>query len=353
MVNEVQESGRATCLDVARLAGVGHSTVSRVINTPERVAPETRKRVFQAMRLTGYKPSSAAQMLVRQKSETIGLVITKEHFSSFYGTQLIDGLLETLTERGLKLAMSTLPCSADAEAIEQLPILRSLSVDGLIFDLIQLSGDMDRVIGRLGLPCIFVNPQVKREFNAVLPDDVSVSRLATEHLIARGHRQIGYIPTSGLAAHSSQQDRMKGYAEAMIANELKPMPLWDVPLAAVKKPTTDYAERIRRYREGNGCTAVVAYNGIEAARIIYAAYELGLRVPADLSIVACDFDPVNDVPPVDITSFHFDRGAMGRKAVEMVEARIRNQGRDVPSARFMGTLILGESVLFINMEASA
>lgn len=344
MQNDIIEKSRATCIDVARLAGVGHSTVSRVVNNPELVAPGTRKKVFEAMQMTGYKPSSAARMLVRQKSDTIGLVITKEHFSCFYGTQLIDGLLETLTNKGLKLAMSTIPSSAPIEEFDKLPILKSLSVDGLIFDLVQVGGDLDLLIARLGLPYIFVNPQTKREFNAILPDDISVAKQATQYLIERGHRKIGYMPGSGLAAHSSQSDRRKGYAEAMIKHDLKPIPLWDVPLTAVKKPVQDYYDRTKFYFEKNGCTAIVAYNGIEAARIIFAAYQLGLRIPADLSIVACDSDPVIDVPPVDITSFHFDRNAMGQKAVEMVEARIHNGGRDIRSVEFQGILIPGESV---------
>jgi LacI family transcriptional regulator len=315
-----------------------------VVNNPDLVAPETRKKVFEAMQMTGYKPSSAARMLVRQKSETIGLVITKEHFSSFYGAQLIDGLLENLTDKGLKLAMSTVSCSAPVAEIDKLPILKSLSVDGLIFDLVQVSGDLDLLIARLGLPYIFINPQIKREFNAILPNDISVAQQATQYLIDRGHRRIGYMPGSGLAPHSSQSDRRKGYAEAMIKNDLKPLPLWDMPLTAVKKPVQDYFDRTRFYFEKNDCTAIVAYNGIEAARIIFAAYQLGLRVPEDLSIVACDCDPVIDVPPVDITSFHFDRNAMGQKAVEMVETRIHNGGKDIRSVEFQGTLILGESV---------
>jgi DNA-binding LacI/PurR family transcriptional regulator len=345
MQNDILEKSRATCIDVARLAGVGHSTVSRVINNPELVASETRKKVFEAMRMTGYKPSSAARMLVRQKSETIGLVITKEHFSSFYGTQLIDGLLETLTAKGLKLAMSTIPCAASVEDIDNLPILKSISVDGLIFDLVQVTGDLDQLIARLGLPYILINPQVKRGFNSILPNDVSVARQATKYLIDLGHRKIAYMPEGGLKIHSSQSDRMRGYAEAMIQNNLKPMPLWDVPLAAVKKPVKDYIDRTKFYYENQGCTAIIAYNGIEAARIIFAAYQMGIKIPEDLSIVACDCDPVNDVPPVDITAFHFNRSGMGQKAVEMVEARIRGGGRDIPSVEFEGMLIPGESVL--------
>jgi LacI family transcriptional regulator len=164
-------------------------------------------------------------------------------------------------------------------------------------------------------------------------------------LINRGHRKIAFIPSVGKNPHSSQPDRMKGYAEGMIQAGLQPIPLWDVPLAKVDYPVEDYLTRIRLSKEKYGCTAVVGFDSMGAPRTLYACYQLGLKVPQDLSIVACDYDPVMLVLPVEITCFHFDRTAMGKQAVEMLDQRIQSSGADVPSISLENSLIEGKSVI--------
>jgi DNA-binding LacI/PurR family transcriptional regulator len=336
---------KITSIEVARLAGVAHATVSRVVNNPGIVSPDTREKVLKAIRATGYKPSSSARMLVRQKHETVGLIFEKEHIKTYYGSCLIEGVSESLAENGQRLAMAMVKWHSRVEEIETLPLLRTVSVDGLILDIHALIGDQDAVVARLGLPYIFINPSGYRPYNTIMPDDVLVARDATQYLIARGHRKIAYIPGPGTVAHSSQADRMKGYAEGMIKAGLQPVPLWDVPLEKEDYPVEDYLSRVRIFKEKYGCTAIVAYDATEAPRILYAGYKLGLEIPQDFSLVACDYDPVMRVLPVAITCYHFDRTAMGKRAVAMLDQRIKCSGADIPSIRLDSTLIEGKSVI--------
>jgi len=336
---------KITSVEVARLAGVAHATVSRVVNNPGIVAPDTREKVLKAIRATGYKPSSSARMLVRQKQETIGLIFEREHIKTYYGACLIEGVSETLAKTGQRLAMAMVNWHSPVEEIEDLPLLRTVSVDGLILDLHALKGDQDAVVARLGLPYININPSGYRPYNTIMPDHVSGARDATQYLIDRGHRKIAYIPSPEQNLHSSQPDRMKGYAEAMIKAGLPPIPLWDVPLMKDDYPVEDYITRVKLFKEKYGCTAMVAYSAIEAPRTLYACYQVGLKVPHDLSIVGCDYDPVMQAIPVAITCFHFDRTAMGKQAVEMLDQRIINPGTDIPSITLHSTLIEGKSVI--------
>ncbi len=336
---------KITSVEVARLAGVAHATVSRVVNNPDIVAPDTREKVLKAIRATGYKPSSSARMLVKQKHETVGLIFEREHIKTYYGACLIEGVSETLARTGQRLAMAMVNWHSRVEEIEDLPLLRTVSVDGLILDIHALEGDQDAVVARLGLPYININPFGYRPYNTIMPDHVSGARDATQYLIDRGHRKIAYIPSPGQNLHCSQPDRMKGYAEAMIKAGLQPIPLWDVPLTAVANPVEDYITRTKLFKEKYGCTAVVAYNAIEAPRVLYACYRLGLQVPQDFSIVACDYDPVMQVLPVEITCYHFDRTAMGKRAVEMLNQRIKNPEMDIPSINLNSTLVEGNSVI--------
>jgi LacI family transcriptional regulator len=337
---------RPSMMDVAKLAGVVHSTVSRVINNNPNIGDATRQRVLDAIRMTGYRPSLAAQILARQKHETIGLVFEREHVKTYYGACLIEGVSEKLAESGQRLAMGMIPWQSQAEEIEKLPLLRSVSVDGLILDINHIEGDWDSVAARLGLPYISINNSGYRDYNMIKPDDVSVAREATQYLIDRGHRKIAYLPCPGTLRHSSQTDRMKGYADAMLKADLPPIPLWDVPLEKVEYPAEDYLFRTKLFKEKYECTAIVAFNATEAPRLLYAAYELGLRIPRDLSLVACDFDPAIRFLPVPITCFQFDRTQMGRLVVDMLAERINNSGKAIPSILFKGTLVEGVTGLY-------
>jgi DNA-binding LacI/PurR family transcriptional regulator len=131
----IQSGNKLTHIDIARLVGVGTSTVSRVLNNSKRVAPRTREKILNAIRTTGYRPSSAARMLVRQKHDTIGLIFEREHIKTYYGSCLIEGVSEKLAESGQRLAMGMVSWQSRVEEIEDLPLLRTVSVDGLIFDI--------------------------------------------------------------------------------------------------------------------------------------------------------------------------------------------------------------------------
>lgn len=336
---------RPSVVDVARLAGVVHSTVSRVINNSPGIGEDTRERVLEAIRMTGYKPSLAARMLVKQKHETIGLIFEKEHVKTYYGACLIEGISEALVETGQRLAMAMVRWNSRVEEIDSLPLLQTVSVDGLILDVHVLAGDYDALVSRLGLPYITINPLGYRPYNTIMPDDVSAARDAVQYLIDRGHRKIAYLPSVGQNPHCSQPDRMRGYSEAMVNAGLQPIPLWNVPLSRGDYPVADYVQRARLYKEEYGCTAVVAYSAIEAPRLLFGCYQLGLKVPEDLSIVACDYDPVLQVIPIEITCFQFDRAAMGRQAVAMLNRRIQSPQEDIPSLNLASELVEGTSVI--------
>jgi LacI family transcriptional regulator len=347
MAENTRTAGKKlTYVDIARLVGVGASTVSRVLNNSVRVAPNTREKILNVIKATGYKPSSAARMLVRRRHETIGLIILKEQAKTHYGARLIEGISEKLTRMGLRLAMSMVSRVEDrAEDIETLPLLKMASVDGVILDVAQIAGDIDAVAGRLGMPYIFVNPASYKACNSLVPDDTAISEQTTQYLIERGHRRIAYIayPTTPWLPHYSHQDRLKGYTQAMLKAKLQPIAMWENPLPDSKGPTPDYIGRVKFVREQNA-TAIVAYDAMEGVRILFACYQLGLRVPEDISVIACDYDPIALVPPVPITCFNFDRSEMGKLAVQMLDRRIENNGEDIPTMVLKGTLIEGETV---------
>lgn len=324
---------RVTCIDIARMVGVAPSTVSRVINDSQRVSADTRRRVMNAIAATGYRPSLAASSLPRRRHDTIGL-ITESTAHGSYGPELIRGVSVALTASGQRLAINMISDLQPAEALEGLPLFQSVSVDGLILDVCNTTGDIDAVIGRLRTPAVFVNAPSPRPFNTVMPDDEHVARRATEYLIERGHRKIGYLPNCQVP-HSSHPLRMNGYAQAMLKRGLGPLPMWD---AALEHRPALFAERLAMLRS-HGATAVVTYNGIVAAYAVRACVELKFKIPDELSIVACDYDPVAEFTVVPVTCFRLDRAEMGRLAVGMLAERIEHPSRNVKSIFLSGELV--------------
>ncbi len=330
------DKSRLTYRDVARIAGVAPATVSRVLNKSTKVAPGTRDRVLAAIKDTGYKPMFAARMLARQRHETIGLIFEKEHVKTYYGAGLIEGLAEALTEKGLHLALNMISWDGTPGDLGRLPILETRSVDGLVLDVAQLGEGIAEIVAESGLPAVFVNPTEPMEHNAIVPDDLGASRMATEYLIGKGHTKIGYMPCYRQETHHSQRDRMKGYVETMTAAGLEPMPRWDCPPKRILGPRTDYHERLDLYRIEYGATAIVAYSMIEAIPLAFACSQLGLSIPGDVELVGCDYDPSIQIVPVQIPCVYLDRAKMGRIAIEMLLRCIENPKEDIPSYAYRG-----------------
>jgi len=332
-----------TCIDIARMVGVAPSTVSRVINHSEKVSADTRARVLSAIQATGYRPSVAASSLPRRKHDVVGLVSEMAVDPSSYGPDLIRGISIAISKLGQRLAMDTVQYNDPAEVLERLPLLRSLSIDGLILDTHSIVGDIDAIVAKMRVPYVFVNAPIPRTYNTVMPDDIYVAGLATEYLIERHHRKIAYLPYAERQRHSSQALRMAGYSQTMMRLELPPGPLWNVPTKADGHQIEDYIERVRIYRE-KGITGVVTYNAPAAALLMRACVMSNVRVPHELSIISCDYDPMNRYTVVPITSLHLDRAEMGDAAVRMLLWRIENDWADAPSVSIQAKLVEMESV---------
>jgi LacI family transcriptional regulator len=208
-------------------------------------------------------------------------------------------------------------------------------------------------VDEIGLPCVIVNPPNPVSFNAVLPDDVTVANQVTAHLIENGHKKIGYVPRLASCTHGSQFDRMKGFSQAVNQNSLELIPGWDIPLGRGEGEVgiedehylPDIKARLEFYLEKNNCTAVVAYDARIAARILVAAYEMGLKVPNDFSIIACDYESSLKRHICKVTAFKIDRSEIARCAVEMMMQMVEKGVDRINSIYVKGKFVQGDSVV--------
>lgn len=280
-----------TIEDVAKLARVSVSTVSRVLNNKGRISQETRHRVLEAARELQHPLMTSRLSRCRRRSDNIGILFNKRLKSllsdPFYGL-VMEGVEEVLRRKGYHVFFSTL--SNKDEDLEMITAFgRDRKVDGLI--MAGCDVDIDYISKALeqDIPLVLVdNNLAKPKVPCVVTDNVTGAREAVEYLIQLGHRDIGFV--SGPMSHSSLNERFHGFRQALDDNHIALRSEWihtseDVALFGVEGGYEGMKRMLARPRVP---TAVLTGNDFMAFGVVKAAQEAGLRVPEDLSVIGFD-----------------------------------------------------------------
>lgn len=273
-----------TIADVARLAGVGRGTVSRVLNERANVDPATRARVLEAIKELDFVPNPTARRLSLRQTQTVAVILP--FLTRPSAVERLRGIEFALVQANYDMIVFNIETVVRRDAVfRDLP--RPERVDGLIIvSLSPNSGELDRII-RSRLPTVLVDAH-HRSLPRVVADDVLGGRVATEHLIDLGHRRIAFIgdiPRTPLAFTSSRL-RLTGVRRA-IAHAGLPLPDRFIGIGDhSRRRAAELAERMLRLRRRP--TAIVCASDTQAAGVLEAATTLGLRVPDDLSITGYD-----------------------------------------------------------------
>lgn len=336
------EGGRAASMrDVARLAGVSHQTVSRVINDSPRIRPETRARVQAAIAELGYRPSAVARALAHGRSRRIGMIIES---SSHYGPlSMLRGSEVAARNAGYSSTTYTVTPGSSESFREGVEFLVGQDVEGLV--VIVPRTESLEALGELDLPesCVLLGSLPGRAGDPArhlgLPrvgiDQAAGARLAVRHLLDQGHRVIGHL--SGPADWLDAQARQ---AEWRYVLEQAGLP---VPPAAHGdwSPDTGYAAA-EQLLQVPGLTAVFAGNDQMALGLIHALSDRGLRIPEDISVVGFDDIPESPHFRPPLTTIHQDFESLGVAGVAVLLAIL---GEEVPALprRIDPSLVIRES----------
>ena len=305
--------------DVARLAGVSHQTVSRVLNDHPSIRPETKAKVLDAISVLDYRPNLAARALVTSKSNMLGILSAT--VGEFGPTSSIVGIEDAAREEGY--SVSTLNLSATSpEAIGS--ALRQLAreqVDGIVVLAPQVR--VFHVLRAMASDTPFVSLQTASGSDGVSlsADQVAGARTATEHLIALGHSDI--IHLAGPQDWIEAESRMRGYLEALREADLPTFP----PIRGDWTADFGYfaGQELARRRD---FTAIFVANDQMAIGLMHGFRDAGVRVPEDVSVVGFDDIPVSAHVAPTLTTVHQDFPELGRRAVRLLLAQIR--GEDPP-----------------------
>lgn len=325
-------SQHITIADVAAEAGVSAMTVSNAVNGRPGLSDETRARVLEVAERIGYVPSASARNLKRARTGLIG-VITLD-LTGQYAQELVRGIADELADEELELLISASYHDAGRERERALFLGRGL-VDGLILIAPVLEDETKRAIRKLRIPVVVIDPrEVDPGFSHVLVDNYGGMRSAVEHLLAGGHRNIGFI--GGDHDFVSSAERYRAFVDAMNDSGCAVRP------EQVRESDFTYAggkRALRSLRETFAPTAVIASSDLIAFGVVDQGRESGLSIPNDLSVVGFDDLPqaANSFP--GLTTVRQPLHDMGREAVKMVLGQLE-KGIDTSARTVLPTSLI-------------
>jgi LacI family transcriptional regulator/LacI family repressor for deo operon, udp, cdd, tsx, nupC, and nupG len=320
-VSGSSQSRSATIRDVAASARVSVATVSRVINDSARVNPDTRARVLAAIEDLDFRRSSTARNLSIGRSHGIGVIAP--FFTTPSVVERLRGVVGGLARRGYDLLLFDIEAPEHrADALRD--FARRDRLDGLIVISLPLSdGEVER-LGSDGLPVVLVDVAHPRLQHFTI-DDVDGGRVATEHLLAKGHRRIGFIgdlPENPFGFTSSEH-RLRGYELALRAAGIEPAE----DLVQLGPYGLDEARPLAEalLRREDRPTAIFAASDMQAVGVLRCARALGLRVPEDIAVIGFDDIDVADI--LELTTVRQPLRESGARAAEALLLAIEERAQ--------------------------
>jgi LacI family transcriptional regulator len=279
---------RISIQDIARRAGVSHSTVSRALRDNPLISPQVREEIKRIAQEMNYVPNAIAQSLQNQRTNTIGVVVTS--IADPFFADVVEGIEQVAKSAGLSVMLSASHRDFEQE-IAAIDNFHRRRVDGILVADSRISKQHSKQLRQIAVPTVLINSQTQEQsemFHSVEIDDRLGARLAVEHLVSLGHRCIGYL---GVGDRSrSNQQRLQGYRMALTEAGLPPITDWVAISDEDYARTSDVAtgQKMLSKLVTAGVTGIFCYNDMVAIGALLACHELGISVPGDLSLVGFD-----------------------------------------------------------------
>jgi LacI family transcriptional regulator len=330
---------RSSISDVAKLANVSISTVSRVINRRHLVNENTRARVESAIRELGYQPNAFARGLMLRRSEIVGLVLPDLH-GEFY-SEIIRGANIQARESGYNLVVSSARDGDDSHSLLNAIRQRSL-LDGVAMMVSELTDSIQDVLAHFRLPFVVLDDEIAgAPHDSVLIDQRHGAMAMMRHLVNNcGARRVIFV--GGLETNLDTIARFEAYRQVLSESGLPFSPNDVYHLDYEYETAFNLARQHVHEWAGPGCR-VFAANDEMAAGIVAAATASGLSVPEDLGVVGFDNTRVARMTRPPLTTVQVPMAKMGAKAIELLCQRIVDPQRPPTRISLQPELIVRES----------
>ncbi len=321
-------SQKITIKDIARIAGVSHTTVSRALNDRSRIRDETKEKIVSIAKELNYRPNFMARGLVMKRTKTLGLVITT--IANPFYTELAQGIEATAHRLGYNIILCSTHSDLKTENLD-IDMLRSKGVDGILFTSAHMDDPNIVQLAKEGFPIVLVNrrtynPTVKENVDYVGIDNVNGGFLAVEHLVRLGHRRIGII--GGSSESSVGFERLQGGKKALSAYGLEGGDDYFLEGDFLKE--SGYRGGMKFIKMAEPPTSVFATNDYMALGVYQAVCEGGLKVPEDIAIVGFNDIEFTAMRGIELTTIGQKKYEMGALSVETLVDKIEGKKTGPP-----------------------
>lgn len=328
-----------TIYDLAREAGVGIGTVSRCLNNHPSVSPHTRAKVLDVAKRLSYTPHAYAQRLASKKTNTISTIIP--YFTNYFFIQILEGVQDKAAELGFDLILYGVNNPAQAEYYLRRS-LHSGHVDGVMFFSMKFPENYVAKFQQINLPLVLVDAYHEK-FDSIRIKNREGAKVATQHLLDLGHRNIAMINAS--LDTQPTRERLEGYRAALEERGI-PFSMDKVIIAGTDKQDgfnreagrASMKELIPRLRGTDPITAVFVASDVQALGALDVAKEMGVRIPEDLAVVS--FDDIEMASHAQLTTMRQPMYDMGVLALEKLLERTRNVSAPPTLTMFVPELIV-------------
>ncbi len=318
--------------DVAKLAGVSQSAVSRAYTKGASIADKTRKKILEAAREIGYQPNLMARSLATSRSNIIALAISNLE-NPFYA-QVAQQLSSQLRETGRHILLFTSP--SDDENDPMLERALSYQVDALIMTATMATAELALQCKKAGVPIVQINRGSNiAGVSTVWGENKRAGELAADFLLKAKHKKFAFI--AGSKTSSTSQMRQDGYTQRLAKAGIK-----NVQIAYGEYSFTGAAKAARElFSATKPPDAIFCASDYMAFAVLdVARREFSLNIPNDVSIIGVDDVPEASHAVYDLTTFSQPAGALAKAAIEIVEKMISESGRKAMHIEVAGELIV-------------
>lgn len=312
--------------DIARVAGVSHSTVSRALRGSTLISVDVREHIQRLAREMGYTPNAIAQSLQTRQTSMIGLVVTS--ISDPFWGDVMKGVEEVARESGFSVILSASHNDPEQE-MAVIETFHRRRVDGILVAASRITGNYKGRLNHIRVPTVLINSQAESEaglLHWVSVDDRKGAQLAVEHLLQLGHRSIGYLGIS--SRPRSNQQRLLGYQSALAAVSV---PYYDARVVITPGDEASHEEDIAAGRASlprlleAEVTAIFCYNDMTAVGVLMACREQGIAVPGELSVIGYDDIRMASYVTPPLTTVQQPKVQLGSLATQVMMDLLNNR----------------------------
>ncbi|MGV1793496.1 LacI family DNA-binding transcriptional regulator [Rhizobium sp. A37_96] len=326
---------KVTSNDVARLAGVSQSAVSRYFTPGSSVSKKTSEKIRVAAEQLGYRPNILARSLITGRSRIIGLVVA--YLENYFYPEVVERLSKVLQEQGYHvLVFISSPASASENVDQITQEILDYQVDGIVLASASMSSELAARCHAHGVPIVLFNrSQDDERLSAVTSDNRAGGRKLAELLLSLGHEKFGYI--AGFEGASTQRDREAGFLEGLAAAGKS---LYRRSVGNFRYEEAQAAAR-RMFGSDDRPDAVFVCNDHMAFAVMdVLRFELGLQIPQDVSVVGFDDVPPARWPAYNLTTIRQDVDAMVAETIRTLMRAIDNGDDQARRVTLDGTLVV-------------